>query len=224
MSNTSEVQARGLGNELKIGGFQFRLALPLGQRVLCALILWPIRGIIRFHLGLPIGMGGPSWLFRTGPGRVFLEWSMSNGRETAAAINLPGGLLELPTVAVTHNARIWTPQGVDFQTWRALTWPVLGLVFWWIAGRGADALLAARRKICFPRIGWTETVVGFILGAGGLVGVFAFLLTGGQDRYDPQFQRLAFAMGLWAVLGSLIVMARIVQWRIRKAAPSLGTL
>jgi len=224
MSITAEAPAHGVGNQSKMSGFRFRLALPVGQLALCALILWPLRGMIRFELGLPMGMGGAPWVFQTGPGRLFLDWSLSSGRQTVAAINLPGGALQLPIALLTRGHQIWKPPGIEFQTWNALTWPVLGLVFWWIAGRGIDALLAARRKISLPSIRWTETVVGFILGAGGLVGAFAFLLTGGQDRYDPQLQLLASGMGMWGLLGSLIVAARIVQWRIRKAESNARAL
>jgi hypothetical protein len=41
------------GNMAKSGGFQFRLALPFGQLVLCAFILWPVHGLILSQLGLP---------------------------------------------------------------------------------------------------------------------------------------------------------------------------
>jgi hypothetical protein len=63
MSIAPEEQAapRARGNEMKMRGFQFRLALPLGQLAPCALILWPMRGLIRFELGLPMRMGEPPW-------------------------------------------------------------------------------------------------------------------------------------------------------------------
>ena len=111
---------------------------------------------------------------------------------------------------------------MDFQAWRAVTWPLLGMVFWWIAGRGVDALVAARQKALSPRIGWTETVVGFVLGAGGLVGAIAFLLTAGADLYDRDLQRAMSAAGMWGLLGSLTVSARAVQWRMRKAARAIS--
>jgi hypothetical protein len=96
------------------------------------------------------------------------------------------------------------------------------MVFWWLAGRGVDALVTARRKAITPRIGWTETVLGFVLGAGGLVGVIAFLFTAGPDLYDRQLQLLMSAAGMWGLLGSLTVAARILQWRIRKAAEAMS--
>ena len=206
-----------VGSSAENNGFLFRLALPLCQLVLCALILWPIRGLIFLKFGLP-GMGAPPSVFRIGAGRMFLEWSLSSGREVAAAINLPAAFLQLPTVFLTSDRTIWRPAGVDSQTWNAITLPVLGMVFWWIAGRGADALLAARRKILAPRIGWPETIVGFILGAGGLTGAIAFVFTAGPDLHDEQLQFLMSGCGLWGFLGSLIVAARIVQWRMRRKA------
>lgn len=204
------------GNMAKSGGFQFRLALPFGQLVLCAFILWPIRGLILSELGLPRTMDGPPVFFRSGLGRVFLEWSLRSERETIAVINLPAGLVQLPTVFLRADRGEWMPPGVDFKAWRAVTWPVFGMVFWWLAGRGADALLASRRKVLVPRIGWTETVIGFVLAAGGLASVIAFLLDGGPDRHDRLLQVLVLAIGIWGMLGGLTVAARIVQWRMRK--------
>src|SRR5260370_17287202 len=180
-----------VGSSAGNNGFLFRLALPLGQLVLCALILWPIRGLIFVKFGLP-GIGGPPSVFRTGLGQMFLEWSLSSGREVAAAINVPAAFLQLPTVFLTSDRTIWRPAGVDSQTWNAIALPVLGMVFWWIAGRGADALLAARRKILAPRIGWPEAIVGFILGAGGLTGAIAFVFTAGAPP-PPEHHLLFFS-------------------------------
>jgi hypothetical protein len=221
----AQEEVRVVGEAARVHGVPFRLALPLGQLVLCALILWPIRGLIFAELGLPrvMRLTGPPLFFRFGPGRMFLEWSLRNGRETVAAINLPAGLVQLPTVFLRADKTEWKPDGVDFRAWRAVTWPLLGMVFWWIAGRGLDALVAARRKALSPRIGWTETVLGFVLGAGGLVGVIAFLFTAGPDLHDRQLQLLMSAAGMWGLLGSLTVAARVVQWRMRKAARAISS-
>lgn len=222
MSITPAEQVRAVAEGEKIRRFRFRLALPLGQLALCALILWPIRGLIFLGLGLRMGTGGPPLIFRAGPGMRFLEWSLISGKQTVAAINLPAGVLQLPTIFLSPSRQIWKPAGVDFQTWNAVTWPVLGIVFWWVAGRGADALIATRRKMLAPRIGWTETVLGFVLGVGGLVTPIAFLFTAGPDLHDRQLQLLVSAAGMWGLLGSLTVAARIVQRRMRKAALAIS--
>jgi hypothetical protein len=105
--------------------------------------------------------------------------------------------VQLPTVFLRADRREWMPPGVDFQACRAVTWPVFGMVFWWLAGRGVDALLASRRKILVPCIGWAEPVIGFVLAAGGLASVIAFLLAAGLHRHDRVLQALMVAMGMW---------------------------
>src|SRR5262249_49985552 len=139
MSDAQE-EVRAAGGGAKVQGIPFRVALPLGELFLCALILWPIRGLIFAELGLPMAMGltGPPLFFRSGPGRMFLEWSLSSGRQTVAAINLPAGLAQLPTGLLRADKTEWRPAAVDFLTWRAVTWPLLGMVVWWIAGRGGE--------------------------------------------------------------------------------------
>src|SRR5262249_55928229 len=198
MSITPEEQVRAVAEAARVHGVPFRLALPLGQLVLCALILWPIRGLIFAELGLPVAirLTGPPLFLRSGPGRLFLEWSLSSGRQTVAAINLPAGLAQLPTVFLRADRTEWRPAAVDFLTWRAVTWPLLGMVFWWIAGRGVDALIAARRKVLAPRIAWTETVLGFVLGAGGLASAIAFLFNAGLDLHDRQLQLFISSAGM----------------------------
>src|SRR6516164_1072943 len=65
----------------------------------------------------------PSAFFHSGPGRVFFDWSLRSGRQTIAVINLPAGLVQLPTVFLRADRREWMPPGVDFQACRAVTWP-----------------------------------------------------------------------------------------------------
>ena len=220
----AQEEVRGADAGARVHGVPFRLALPLGQLVLCALILWPIRGLILAELGLPMAVRliGPPLFFRSGPGHMFLEWSLRSGRQTVAAINLPAGLVQLPTVFLRADKTEWRPDGVDSGAWRAVTWPMLGTLFWWTAGRGLDALVAARRKALTPRIGWTETVLGFVLGTGGLVCVIAFLFTAGPDLHDRQLQLFISSAGMWALLGSVTVAARVVQWRMRKVETAIS--
>jgi hypothetical protein len=195
--------------------FLFQRALPLGQLVLCAILLWPARPMIAYRLGLP-ALAGPSFFFRIGVPilQKFARWSVQNGMQTVSAINLPAGLLQLPSIIFTADHREWMPPGMDFQVWRAITWPILGMPFWWIAGRGADALVAARRHTLAPRIVWVETVIGFLFMAAGATAVIGVEFFSGSDRND--LQSLAAVSGLWAVLGGFSVAAKIVQWRLRK--------
>jgi hypothetical protein len=48
------------------------------------------------------------------------------------ALNIP--------VAFTGLARSeLRPGAVQMEIWHSLTWPLAGLIFWWIAGRAIDA-------------------------------------------------------------------------------------
>jgi hypothetical protein len=90
------------------------------------------------------------------------------------------------------------------------------MVFWWIAGRGADALIAARQNRLTPRIRWPEAIVGFLLLATGGMFVFGFVFFSGPARHDLTMQVIGTMALLWAFLGGLSVAAKIVQWRLRK--------
>jgi hypothetical protein len=197
-------------------GFSFRLALPLGQLVLCAVLLLPIRGHIFYELGLrrlaepslPFQLGGPLL-------QPFAEWSLHNGMEAVAALNLPAGLVQLPYAIFSQGHSELTPAGIDFHIWRAVTWPIIGVIFWWIAGRGIEALVAARRRTLSPRIGWAETIMacGILAVCGTIAVVFPFI---GNDRSDGSLQVFDAGAVLWTVFSAVTVAARIVQWRVNK--------
>jgi hypothetical protein len=191
-------------------GLPFRWMFPLGEIVLCAILLWPARPRIAYEIGLPM-TGRPLPFQFGGPMQAFARWSDEKGVQTVAAINFPAVVFEAPLMLFQKN---WENHGVDYRVGRAIAWPILAMVFWWIAGRGAEALAAARRRELVPGIGWVETVIGFLLLAGGitiLVGVEVF---SGDDRHALQL--LAAIGALWGFLGGLSVAAKVVQWRLRR--------
>jgi hypothetical protein len=209
-------------------GIRFSWILPLGQLTLCALLLWPARAWIFFQLGFPRRLNVPSMASPYG-GSVAQKlgsWSMDYGMETAAVLNLPAGLVQLPYAIFSPNHREMAPRGVDFKTWRAMSWPILGTFFWWIAGRGAEALAASRRRVLIPGIRWVEATIGFLLLASGVTLAVAFVFTAGPDRHDRMLQFVIMAALLWAFLGALPFTAKILQWRLRKklaAASAIAT-
>jgi hypothetical protein len=213
--------------------FPFRRVLPIAQLLLCAVLLWPYRAWIAFevfsvtprysaprvtestpHLEIPLNAEGQIEL----PAKVRnIVRAHENAFNTVAALNLPGGIVQLPYAIYSADHREWIPGNIDFQTWRALSWPLLALPFWWMAGRGAEALASARRKLLVPRLRWPETVISFLLMAGGAtLALGFFFFTDGPDRSDPLLRLFSVAGGMWAVFGSLTVAARLAQWRIRK--------
>jgi hypothetical protein len=185
--------------------FPFRWVLPFGQLIVCVALLWQAKEYIAWGFGLHL----PPSMFGAG---AFV------GSETAltavAALNLPAGLVQLPYAIFSPEHTNWMPAGMDFKVWRAVTWPFIGLVFWWLPGRGIEALSAIKYRQLLPRIGWAETIVGFLVMAAGATLLIGFLFVPPADRAD--LKKFAAAGGLWALLGGLSVVARIAQWRLRR--------
>ena len=107
---------------------------------------------------------------------------------------------------------------MDFRIWRAISWPLIGILFWWIAGRGIDALIGARRRIMNPSIGWAETAVSIVaLACGVIFCMLPFMVESENDRYGPWWQLLCIAGAIWVLLGGATIAARFVQFRVRRA-------
>src|SRR5882672_606561 len=136
--------------------FPFRWVLPFGQLLLCTVLLWQARAFIAWEFGIRLPMLGSI-------GFIQSETALN----AVAALNLPAGLIQLPYAILSQGHTNWIPAGVDFKVWRAVTWPFIGLAFWWFPGRGIEALSAVKYGQLTPRIGWTETIVGFLVMAAG---------------------------------------------------------
>jgi len=132
------------------------------------------------------------------------------------ALNLPVGIVQIPYLLARHIEREWVPRGLLFTTWRALSWPIVGVFFWWLAGRGVDALLAARKAVLAPRITIGETVFAAIFLCLGVVTMVGIITSTPDDRRDSQFLVLTFGALLWGVIGAFTIAARFLQWRITK--------
>jgi hypothetical protein len=132
-------------------------------------------------------------------------------------LNLPSGLIQLPYVILNPSKEEWVPAGMDVMTWRAITWPLVGVLFWWSAGRGFDALLAMRRGLIHPAISWIETIFGTILFLFCATAAVCFPIFDNNVR-DPDFPVRLFAWGFgwWALFAGALVTARFRQWRMRK--------
>lgn len=137
--------------------------------------------------------------------------------EAVAALNIPVGAIQLPIVISRQDKKEWMPVAIDLLLWRAVTWPVIGMLFWWIAGRAVEALVSIGYGQIKPRISWIEAISGLlVMAACGIV--FLALLIGlfipGQDH--GFVSRFAAGGGLWALLGSLSVIACYRQSYLRK--------
>jgi hypothetical protein len=208
--------------------FPFRRILPLGQLLLCALLLWPYRARIAFEL-FGVSMSGnapapPQQIILNAQGKIdysstpqFEKWidAQENAFDTVAMLNVPVIFFDALYSILSGDPQELKPRHIYFKTWRAVTWPLIALPFWWMAGRGAEALAAARRKLLVPRLRWAETVISFLLMAGGLTLAVAFFFDG-PERGEPLDRLFATALGMWGLLGSLTVVAKLAQWRIKK--------
>jgi hypothetical protein len=213
----------------------FRWLLPSAQLLFCAVILWPLLPVLRqrvkdsFHAyggkrnpplevpesqGLIVPVSPPGQLnFETFERLERREW-------IPQALNLPCSLVQLPYIVLNPAKHEWLPRGMDFETWRVITWPLVGILFWWIGGRGVDALIAARGRVIRPRITWSETIAGAALCAFCAVAAICMPLFSGPDEDFPMRLFVA-AFAMWSVLGGIVVIARVAQWRLRK--PISGT-
>lgn len=133
-----------------------------------------------------------------------------------ALLNLPAGLAGLSFSIAFEKGRAWVPRGMGLQTWRAISWPLIALILWWIAGRAIESLIAASRGISQPTIARAELIVGIAIQ---LMGMFALLAPIEADvRNEPELPWvfLSLAGALWALLGTTIIAARISQRRMAR--------
>jgi hypothetical protein len=179
--------------------YPFRWIFPLGQLVLCMFLL----AVVTAAPGL-------------------LPWHIrSNVAQGIVALNMPGLLLQVPEAILRADHMFWTPPGIDSRSWQALRAAIVGMLFWWMAGRATEALVSIPFRQLKPRITWAEAIIGFLLMAGGATFLVGGLFFGtSADHVDRDFRRLVAGGGLWALLGALSVIARFRQWRLRKSAPA----
>jgi hypothetical protein len=225
-------------------GFPFRWVLPSAQLLVCFVILWPMRDSLLFELLETVRSYAPA----RAAGRKVAEeqrvlilpsFTLTPEEEQARnagakvtelrirapiVLNFPVLVAQLPYVLVVPAKKEWVPRVMSAVTWRALSWPFAGIVFWWFAGRGIEALVAARRSVVYPRLSRIETLLAVILFFFGLVAFIGALMSTPDDRSDLQFMALLAGGWLWGILASLTIAARFLQWRLlKRIAPAQPT-
>jgi hypothetical protein len=171
----------------------FRWIFPLGQLFLCLFLLSIVRVI------------------------PFFSWRINTTVTTGIMmLNAPGLLVHLPEILLRPDHGFWKPLGIDFRTWQALTTSAFGTLFWWMAGRAVEALLALKNRQSRPQITWLETIVCGLIMSGGAFFLSAGVVYGVFIDHEVQSFHFGATGGLWALLGSLSVIARFRQWRLRK--------
>jgi hypothetical protein len=211
-----------------------RWIFPLAQLLLCVVILWPLRpmlvGQIRTSLreygishdtaarnpatfrALPFDLSDPD---------LQLRIKISETREWAVAtLNLPGALPDLTYAILSPAHSEWTPRGMIIWTWRDLSWPIIGILFWWLAGRSIEALLSSRNKILLPKVRWWEVVVSLPALALGAIWAVGLSIDKSARKEFPLWMFLAVFGSMWMVLGASTSLAYFVQWRLRRRLAS----
>src|SRR5208282_2148416 len=176
--------------------FPFRWVLPSVQLVVCLALLWPVRGSLLLGViesidsysrptprsnVLPDPKGAYIILPPVTPEKQQTQAAATTiadiRTKAPLALNFPVLIAQLPYILVSPAKREWVPKGMPPDTWRALSWPFVGILFWWFLGRGVEALRTARRSVVHPRIGWIETAFAVILSGTGLVTLIGILTT-----------------------------------------------
>ncbi len=209
---------------------------PVAQLFLCAAILWPMRpmlvGQIRASLR-EYGISHDTAEKDTGPPRlrpfdlsdlsepdVQRRIRISEAREwLVAALNLPGGLPDLTDAILSAHSE-WIPRGMFMWTWRDLSWPIIGIFFWWLAGRSTEALLFSRHQLLLPKIRWWEVVVSLPPLAFGAILAVSLCISQSARTEFPFWILLAVLGSIWLVLGASTPLAHFVQWRLRRRLAS----
>jgi hypothetical protein len=200
-----------------ISKVRFAWILPLGAFLLSALLLWPERMFILWQFGIHL----PPWFEQIFSIQL---WPRNYGLSTSgvSALNLPADLLLIPFAIFSADHMVPHPAALLPAYWNAIICPPLCVPFWWISGRAIDALITLKNGQLMPRIGWVQTVVGFLLmviGTVGFIGVpigIFFFSTADDKKEIATFMRVVAGCGLWAMLGGLSVIASFRQRRLRK--------
>ena len=209
----------------------FRWILPIAQLLLSAAILWPVRhelsreiqDAIRFsRISATRSPTIDEVLAVVIPERLTQEQkselkAFQTRKWLPMVLNIPVELIQVPYAILTPDKEEWVPVGLDLMTWRAISWPALGILFWWSAGRGIDAILSARQRLIQPKISWIEAAIGIVFFVFCSAAAICFPIYG-YNAHDPDFPLRLFSCGfaMWALLAGLAVTAKLRQHRLCK--------
>jgi hypothetical protein len=222
----------------------FRWILPVAQLLLCVGMLWPVRHMlmqeVRWsfesdvtrdqsirqdqHNAFAVAQIGPDFQVRAKDPEDLRRVLQATHEQIdlggllwgPALLNFPASVVELPVSLAKHDEYYWVPNGMDLHAWRAIIWPLSGLVLWWVAGRGLEALIVAKSGFVHPRITWAEIAIGALLVLMGLLALLSPLEADVRSDPDLPWSALSLAGLLWFLLGGTIIAARVMQWRLRR--------
>jgi hypothetical protein len=198
----------------------FRWVLPVAEILICAALLWPWRGFLAWQLRAtghaywptrveePVHLNARSMAATKTPQEMKAEELLEIRISAPALLNIPCSLLGL-------MRRETVPRGMLPEFWRSISWPVFGIVFWWIAGRGIEALVASRRYLLSPAIAWIEVFVASLVIVLGIL-IWLIFLSGDRSGSVFPWPGELIASAMWILLGGATIAARVTQWRIRR--------
>ena len=202
----------------------YRWILPVLQLLLCLVALWPVRGRIN------------QAFFRDQPQRVVvlsgntsvedIEAESSNASDdekthlrVPMALDLPALLVQTPYVLLTSARTVPRPGSIPLLEWNAAFLPFAGLVFWWSAGRGLEALLASAKKTIAPRITRLETIGALAML---FIGVVMVVVTFSGAIEENSFMSGSAGFALWAGLSVPLLLAKYAQRKLEKLTQEGG--
>jgi hypothetical protein len=217
----------------------FRWMLPLSQIVICALILWPIRSQLRpnpsvvyqFDVSPAHDVGEPRLQYNLqnnlapeDPAVIHQERITEARLQTPALLNLPVAVVALPYAIFSPTKNDWVPPGMQVRTWRAISWPFVGLIFWWVVGVSIDALFSARQDRIHPKVRWSHSVISLAALACGVMFLLLPFCVSADTDSPILTKAMGLAGGLWVLLSCSTFVALIIQRRLRHKIGPADTL
>lgn len=212
--------------------FALRWLLPIIQLILCVTALWPWRVTLVHQIGRALGayeapkLSSPAFAqgdvaagatvsayMYADQQQLRTQQALESHEWVPLMLNLPSGLVQLPYVILNPTREDWRPRGINLRTWRVISWPIIGILFWWCAGRGIEALIAARRRLVNPQITWPETVMAVVLFLFCSITAISLPLSGQHNQSLPLILWI-LGSATWAILAGLTIAARVLQWRL----------
>ena len=211
-----------------------RWIFPLAQLLLCSAILWPMRPMLVSQIRASLRDYRMSYdtVAQNPVTARLVPFDLSDldvqrrvrnpeAREWAVgALNLPGSLPDVTYAILSSAHSEWTPRGMFMWTWRDLSWPIIAIFFWWLAGRSIEALSFSRHNILLPKIRLWEVVVSLPAMTYGAIWAVLLCFDQSARKELPFWMLMAAFGGMWFVLGACTSLAYFVQWRLRRRLAS----
>ena len=134
-------------------------------------------------------------------------------------LNLPVHFLGLPYAVFSPAHNDWSPHGITPMDWWAISTPIVGTLFWWMAGRTIEAWLSLRAGAIQPKLRWPELFVGAAEVLSSALVIVAAVVEGHKDR--PLEVAVLTGGLIWLGLGFAGSVVWILQFHLRRKISSV---